>query len=55
MDFQDDEEDHEATGVRDEHVHPQQEEPPALLLEDVPRFIIYVKIYIIKLQDIILD
>jgi hypothetical protein len=37
VDFQEDQEDHEGAGLRDEHPHPQQEAPPALLLEDVPR------------------
>jgi hypothetical protein len=36
-DFQDDQEDHEAAGDRDDHPQPQQEAPPPLLLEDVPR------------------
>jgi hypothetical protein len=36
-DFQDDQEDHEAGGDRDDHPQPQQEAPPPLLLEDVPR------------------
>lgn len=37
VDFQDDQEDHEAAGDRDDHPQPQQEAPPALLLEDVSR------------------
>jgi hypothetical protein len=37
VDFQEDQEDHDAAGVRDDHPHPQQEAPPPLLLEDVQR------------------
>jgi hypothetical protein len=37
VDFQDDQEDHEAADDRDDHPQPQQEAPPPLLLEDVPR------------------